>query len=51
MSFAIHQSEETREDCLRQLRVLEQDNSGLLSDVVAIQKELEQTKLPLRLGR
>jgi hypothetical protein len=46
-----NRSEETEEDCLRQIRVLEEINSRLLSDVVALQKELEQTKLELRLER
>lgn len=44
-------SEETREDSLRQIRVLEQENSKLLSEVVALQKQLEQTKLELKLER
>ncbi len=44
-------SEQTREDSLRHIRVLERDNAELISSVVRLQNQLEQAKLELKLER
>ena len=44
-------SEDTRDSLLHRIRVLEERDSELLSDVVELQKELEQVKLELKLER
>lgn len=46
-----NRSEETRESLLHNIRVLEDQNRKLLSDCVHLQKELEQSKLELKLER
>ena len=40
-------SEQTREDSLRKIRVLEEQNSELLSCVVGLEEQLAQAKLEL----
>ncbi|EMI42198.1 IS66 family transposase [Rhodopirellula sp. SWK7] len=46
-----NRSENTRDSSLREIRVLEEQNRELLSEVVSLQEQLERTKLELKLER
>lgn len=51
VAHVANQSEDTRESSLHEIRVLQERNSELLSNVVSLQEQLERTKLELKIER